>query len=945
MFASLWLRQLQRRWFPRRVVCRVPAPRVRLGLERLEDRTLLSGGLPYPTATNYSQLAADINAANQNGGANTITLGATIQLNSVDNNSDSAYGGGNGLPVIAANDQLTIVGNGYTIERSAASGTPAFRLFDVAAGATLTLQNLTLTGGLASGLDDISTVPFTYTPGMGGAIYSNGDLTLTDVTVENNMVTGHDVSCIDGTGGNAYGGGLYIAGGTVNLTDDTTLSGNIAQGGDAFPFTFKAEVVPGGDALGGVMYVAGGATATLSSATLSDNIAQAGAGTHGSQNATNGGVGGNADGGGLYLAGRPATLTNDTLSGNQAHGGNGGNGTSGANGGGGGAAFGGGLFVGGGIVTLTNDTLSANQAQGGGGGNGSVSVGSAGGGGNGSGGGLDVVPGATVTLTNDTLSGNQAQGGNGGHGGQGGFGAGDQGGAGPTGQAGNGGSGVGGGLFVAAATVTLTNDTLSANQAQGGTDGSVGPQGDGGNASGGRLYVGAGATTLTNTLIAQDTVTAGVGVIAGSATDPDVSGNVTSSDHDLVGDGSGSNLSNGVNGDQVGTSASPINPKLGPLQNNGGPTQTMALLPGSPAIDAGDSTAPGLPTTDQRGDPRIWGAAVDIGAYEVPLLSPDTLPGGTYGTAYSQTIVAAPSGEFGFAVTAGTLPPGLSLLLGGVLIGTPTAAGSFSFTLTATDLAGFTASQAYTLVINQATLTITPAAGQSMLYGAAVVPTLSYTASGFVNGDPASLLTGLLGTTATSASPVGIYDFTTGSLSAGLNYTVVLAANPPTFAVTLPLISDSSFESPALPAGSYQYDPNSSGTAWNFYGNSGIESNGSAFSAANAPDGTQAAFLQSAGGGVAAGQISQTVTLNPGTYYISFWAAQRPGYAVDPIQVQVDGQNVGSPITPTSTSWATYVTVSFTITSAGPHTISFVDTAEDNSDSVSFLDEVSISQI
>src|SRR5262249_46139241 len=51
-------------------------------------------------------------------------------------------------------------------------------------------------------------------------------------------------------------------------------------------------------------------------------------------------------------------------------------------------------------------------------------------------------------------------------------------------------------------------------------------------------------------------------------------------------------------------------------------------------------------------------------------------------------------------------------------------------------------------------LTVTPTAGQSKAYGA-VVPTLAYTASGFVNGDSASTLTGALGTTATAASPVG----------------------------------------------------------------------------------------------------------------------------------------------------------------------------------------------
>ena len=69
-------------------------------------------------------------------------------------------------------------------------------------------------------------------------------------------------------------------------------------------------------------------------------------------------------------------------------------------------------------------------------------------------------------------------------------------------------------------------------------------------------------------------------------------------------------------------------PLLGPLQDNGGPTETHALLPGSPAIDAGDDSIVGEPlllTTDQRGQPRLQGAHVDIGAYEtVPA---DGVPG------------------------------------------------------------------------------------------------------------------------------------------------------------------------------------------------------------------------------------------------------------------------------------------------------------------------------
>ena len=67
---------------------------------------------------------------------------------------NNTTGGAKGLPVIAANDSLTIVGSGDTIERSTASGTPSFRLLDVAAGASLTLGSMTLQGGWL-GLGDL----------------------------------------------------------------------------------------------------------------------------------------------------------------------------------------------------------------------------------------------------------------------------------------------------------------------------------------------------------------------------------------------------------------------------------------------------------------------------------------------------------------------------------------------------------------------------------------------------------------------------------------------------------------------------------------------------------------------------------------------------------------------------------------------------------------------
>jgi hypothetical protein len=299
---------------PRKIPPRRRTTRRRPLLEVLEDRTLPSS---Y-TAGTVADLIADIKATNTGGGSNTITLvaGTTFTLTVVDNTTD----GPTGLPVIAANNALTIVGNGDSIQRSTASGTAAFRLFDVASGASLSLESLTVQNGLAQGDGSVGS------SAEGGAIYSQGTLALNTATVQNNTALGY-------YDGNAAGGGIY-SGGALTVQSSTILNnqalGGAGQGGVSF---LRSNGDPGGSAFGGGLYISGG-TATLTSVTVSSNTARGGDGGTGacassevSPYGTNGGNGGNGLGG-VYMAGGSVDLHNLTVTGNTAAGGAGGQGGS-----------------------------------------------------------------------------------------------------------------------------------------------------------------------------------------------------------------------------------------------------------------------------------------------------------------------------------------------------------------------------------------------------------------------------------------------------------------------------------------------------------------------------------------------------------------------------------------------------------------------------------------
>jgi large repetitive protein len=124
-------------------------------------------------------------------------------------------------------------------------------------------------------------------------------------------------------------------------------------------------------------------------------------------------------------------------------------------------------------------------------------------------------------------------------------------------------------------------------------------------------------------------------------------------------------------------------------------------------------------------------------------LTPSTLPAATGGGAYLQPLNASGGvGSYTFSVSAGALPPGISLSGAGVLSGTPTGAGSSAFTITATDSLGFTGSQAYNLTVNAPTIVITPATLPAATGSIAYTQTL--TASGGNGAYTFSLSTGTL---------------------------------------------------------------------------------------------------------------------------------------------------------------------------------------------------------
>jgi hypothetical protein len=515
---------------------------------------------------------ANLRAAMAGGGMVTFACDGTISLT--------------GAITSALSTSLDASGHQVTI-----SGANSVRVFQVNTNVSLELANLTIVEGRsASGggiYNEGGTVSLRGTilqgnvaltnGGCGGALFNRGGvINATDCAFIGNVAQ----SLTNNMAEHAGGGAIFNQDGAVNL-QRCVFAGNRACAAleSGYPLPPFGPGVPGSNGIGGAICNFG--SLSICSCTFRDNLATGGMGGPGmpgddypfgdNDPPTWGGYGGNGYGGAIFNT-HLLVVSNSLFVGNQASGGVGGRGgrggfalyasNSGAWGGSGGDGIGAALFSSNGIVSLLNCTVASNTCTGGSGGTGGTGgetvkgYGGTGGSGGAGGGGLGVI-----YVRDDCAVTNCTFAFN-------------------LGVAGSGGMGGGGGW----SGLYLTNSP-------------PGSPGTPGSAIGG-INVATGK--MLNSLLATNTP-------GGNSF-----GTIADKGHNLSSDGT-------CNFTNVG-SLNNLDPKLGPLADNGGPTLTMALLAGSPAIDAANSVA--FPSNDQRGIPRPSGAAPDIGAYEyAPLLT------------------------------------------------------------------------------------------------------------------------------------------------------------------------------------------------------------------------------------------------------------------------------------------------------------------------------------
>jgi CSLREA domain-containing protein len=481
------------------------------------------------------------------------------------------------LPGISSDISMNGPGSGALTVRRDTGGT--YRIFLINGG-NISISGMTITNGRT--LDAVPNNSNNVGPSGGGILQNSGSLLLTDVVLTGNTTgIGYtDLSSSSSFGGfGGFGGGIDAAG-TLTMINCVVSNNTTGRGGDGG--------FPGSGGRGAGIFIEANATVTLQNVSVTGNTTGIGGGP-GSDNRSGDGAG-IWSGGTGFQATATLNMTNVTITNNNT--------ASGVRD----SGSGGGLYIIAGKATLTNSIVANNHT-----GNGSSTNGQPG-----RGGGISNF--GNLTIVGSTISGNS------------------------TGSAASFATNTGGGIaneFI----LTMINSTVSGNST-----------GTGAPTQGGAVYSN-NVLNLINCTVSENTdpsnshngISAGHQVnirntiLAGNGTGgngPDIDSSIfapielTSQGHNLIGN-PGSVTGFTAPGDQVG-----VNPSLGPLVNNGGPTLTYALLTGSPAIDAGDDCVNDVAhcgdvnipqvKTDQRGfNRRVDGpdadptATVDIGAYEM----------------------------------------------------------------------------------------------------------------------------------------------------------------------------------------------------------------------------------------------------------------------------------------------------------------------------------------
>ncbi len=506
---------------------------------------------------------------------------------------------GQKIPLISGELQITddLTINGLGADELTVSGNNNSRVFKVDDGndenqIAVNINDLTITEGVARGgeaEDD------------GGGIFTVEDLTVSNSIISDNVARNNgggiwnqrgtiqvlNSTISNNTSEESNGGGIAnFFGGTLQVTD-SIISGNTgSNGAGIYDYQGFAQItnstISSNSGLG--IFIATereadgdsvSGSAEITNSSISDNAGGIESVFGGMVKVTDSTISGNADDGIKVAYSSSAEITNSNISDN-------GVGIS--------AQFGG-------QVEMTNSTISDNADDGINAGNSGPKITNSTISGNG-GNGITLLR-SSAEVNNSTISGNAD----------------------------------GGIVVVFTSFAEVTNSTISGNEGSGGIAMGIN-----------------GSAKVSNSTITDNTTTTGGGggisfqesavpvntiventIIAGnfdnspaeSDLEPDVSGNFTSGGYNIIGDGTGSTGFDAT-GDLVGTSDNPIDPLLGPLQDNGGSTQTHALLAGSPAIDAGNPDFEPPPEFDQRGVgfPRFLDgngdgtATVDIGAFE-----------------------------------------------------------------------------------------------------------------------------------------------------------------------------------------------------------------------------------------------------------------------------------------------------------------------------------------